>query len=97
VRTLLKSSAAANNWQRVLDTAEAAMSTACGRGWLDAQRYSIKACDQLGYAAAAKALRVELKAFLAEFPQLSAAVLSDDTGAANPETLAWLKQEGLIA
>lgn len=97
VRTTLKNSAAGNNWQRVLETAEAAISTSCGRGWLDAQRYSIKACDQLGYTAAAKALRVELKAFLAEFPGLPAAVLGDDTGAANPETLAWLKQEGLIA
>jgi type VI secretion system protein ImpA len=97
VRTSLKNSAAGNNWQRVLDTAEAAISTSCGRGWLDAQRYSIKACDQLGYTTAAKALRVELKAFLAEFPGLPAAVLGDDTGAANPETLAWLKQEGLIA
>ncbi|MGH9610173.1 MAG: type VI secretion system protein TssA [Bryobacteraceae bacterium] len=97
VRTTLKNSAAGNNWQRVLDTAEAAISSSCGRGWLDAQRYSIKACDQLGYTAAAKALRVELKAFLAEFPELPAAVLGDDTGTANPETLAWLKQEGLIA
>lgn len=97
IRTTLKSSAAGNNWQRVLDIAEAAIGTPCGRGWLDVQRYSIKALDQLGHGAAAKALRVELKAFLAEFPQLPAAVLGDDTGAANPETLAWLKQEGLIA
>ncbi|MGH9583567.1 MAG: type VI secretion system protein TssA [Bryobacteraceae bacterium] len=96
VRTSLRNFAAANNWQRVLDTAESALGTSCGRGWLDAQRYSIKACDQLGYAAAAKALRVELKAFLTEFPGLPAAVLGDDTGTANPETLAWLKQEGLI-
>lgn len=97
VRMTLKTSAAANNWKRVLETAEAAMSSASGRGWLDLQRYSIKACDELGYADAAKALRSELKAFLLDFPQLPTATLNDDTGTANPETLAWLRSEGLIS
>ncbi|HWF48432.1 MAG TPA: type VI secretion system protein TssA [Bryobacteraceae bacterium] len=97
VRIQLKNSAAGNDWKRVLDTAESAMSTPCGRGWLDLQRYTVRAFDELGYKEAAKALRVELKAFLTEFPQLANAMLSDDTGAANPETLAWLKKETLIA
>ena len=96
VRMTLKTSAAASNWKRVLETAETAMSGASGRGWLDLQRYSIKACDELGYADAAKALRSELKAFLLDFPQLPNATLNDDTGTANPETLAWLRSEGLI-
>ena len=95
VRTTLRASAAAKNWKRVLETAENAMGTAVGRGWLDLQRYAIKACDELGYAAAAAALRSELKTYLHDFPQLSAATLSDDTGAANPDTLGWLRQEGL--
>jgi type VI secretion system protein ImpA len=71
------------------------MGTTVGRGWLDLQRYTIKACDELGYTAAAAALRSELKTFLHDFPQLLAATLNDDTGAANPDTLAWLRQEGL--
>ncbi|HEY7304107.1 MAG TPA: type VI secretion system protein TssA [Bryobacteraceae bacterium] len=95
VRTGLRASAAAKNWRRVLETAEGAMGTAVGRGWLDLQRYSIKACDELGYTAAATALRSELKAFLHDFPQLVASTLNDDTGTANPDTLAWLRQEGL--
>ncbi|HEX4228791.1 MAG TPA: type VI secretion system protein TssA [Bryobacteraceae bacterium] len=97
VRIQLKNSAAGNDWKRVLDTAESAMSTPCGRGWLDLQRYTVRAFDELGYKEAAKAVRVELKAFLTEFPQLANAMLSDDTGTANPETLAWLKKETLIA
>ena len=97
VRIQLKTSAAGNDWKRVLDTAEKAMSTPCGRGWLDLQRYVVRALDELGYKEAAKGLRVELKAFLAEFPQLASAMLSDDTGTANPETLAWLKKETMIA
>jgi type VI secretion system protein ImpA len=96
IRVTLKTSAASNNWKRVLETAESAMSRTCGRGWLDLQRYSITACDALGYADAAKALRSELKAFLLDFPQLPAATLNDDTGTANPETLNWLRKEGLI-
>jgi type VI secretion system protein ImpA len=73
------------------------MSTPCGRGWLDLQRYAIRACDELGHTAASKALRSALKAFLVEFPELPAATLSDDTGAANPETVAWLRKESLIS
>ncbi len=95
IRMTLRASAAVKNWKRVLETAESAMGTAVGRGWLDLQRYSIKACDELGYSAAAVALRSELKAFLHDFPQLPAATLNDDTGTANPDTLAWLRQEGL--
>jgi len=96
-RVTLKSSAAGKNWKRVLETAETAMGSAIGRGWLDLQRYSIRACDELGYTAAAKALRSELKAFLADFPELPSATLGDDTGTANPETLAWLRAEGFIS
>ena len=95
VRTALRAAAAGKNWKRVLETAESAMGSTVGRGWLDLQRYTIKACDELGYSAAAAALRSELKAFLHDFPQLLAATLNDDTGTANPDTLAWLRQEGL--
>lgn len=96
-RVSLKTSAAGNQWKRVLETAESAMGKTCGRGWLDLQRYTISACDALGYADAAKALRSELKALLADFPTLPSATLNDDTGTANPETLNWLRKEGLIA
>lgn len=95
VRTALRAAAAGKNWKRVLETAEGAMGTTVGRGWLDLQRYTIKACEELGYSTAAVALRSELKTFLHDFPQLLAATLNDDTGAANPDTLAWLRQEGL--
>ncbi len=95
-RMTLKNAAAGKNWKRVLETAEGAMSSSVGRGWLDLQRYAIKACDELGYSAAAKALRTELKALLVDFPKLATATLSDDTGTANPETAVWLKSEGLI-
>jgi type VI secretion system protein ImpA len=61
------------------------------------QRYAIKACEELGYTLAAKAIRSELRAFLADFPTHATAILNDDTGAANPETLNWLRQEGFIA
>lgn len=97
VRVTLKNSASGNNWKRVLETAEAAMSGTSGRAWLDLQRYAVKACEELGYTLAAKAIRSELKAFLTDFPTLATAILNDDTGAANPDTLNWLRQEGFIA
>jgi len=95
-RVALRNASSSSNWQLVLDIAETAMSNLTGRGWLDLQRYSVKACQELGYTAAAAALRSELKCFLADFHQLAKAILNDDTGAANPETLAWLEKEGLL-
>ena len=92
VRVALKGSAAAANWRQVLETAEAAMGEPCGRGWLDLQRYSIQACQELGLAAAAAALLSELKALLNDVPNLPEMTLSDDTGAANPQTRAWLAE-----
>ena len=97
VRRTLRTSAVSKNWTVVLETAETAMSSPVGRGWLDLQRYVIKACDELGYKDAAKAIRSELKAFLLDLPQLPSATLNDDTGTANPETLVWLKAENLTS
>jgi type VI secretion system protein ImpA len=97
VRASLRRNSQAANWKQVLETAETAMSQGFGRGWLDIQRYAIRACDELGYKNAAKALRSELKALLADMPELATAILQDDTGAANPDTIAWLRKEGYVA
>ena len=93
VRSALKRHAGAGRWKEVLDTAEAAMGEACGRGWLDLQRYAIQACTELGFNSAAEAIRSALKALLADYPQLPNQTLSDDTGAANPDTIAWLQND----
>lgn len=92
VRVSLKNSAASANWRQVLETAEGAMGEPCGRGWLDLQRYSIQACQELGFTAAAAALLSELRTLLMDVPNLPEMTLSDDTGAANPQTRAWLAE-----
>lgn len=96
IRAALRRHAQSNNWRLVLETAETAMSQGFGRGWLDIQRYAIRACDELGYKNAAKALRSELKALLIDMPELPSQIMQDDTGAANPETIAWLRKEGFV-
>jgi type VI secretion system protein ImpA len=90
VRTRMKTLAANQRWADLLELAESAAATECARGWLDLQRYAITACEQLGYAAAANAIRSELACLLADYPNLVSATLLDDTGTANPETAAWL-------
>ncbi len=97
IRAALRRHSQASNWKQVLETAETAMSQGFGRGWLDIQRYAIRACDELGYKNAAKALRAELKALLSDLPELPNLIMQDDTGAANPDTVAWLQQEGYVA
>lgn len=89
-RIQLRRLAAANRWAELLEAAEQAMGTECGRGWLDLQRYSVKACESLGYARAAAMILSALKRLLSESPNLPSATMTDDTGTANPETLTWL-------
>lgn len=91
-RMKLRKLAAANQWTELLEAAEQAMGTESGRAWLDLQRYTVKACENLGYDAVAAAIKSELKRLLSEFPQWPTLVLTDDTGTANPDTAAWLAQ-----
>jgi type VI secretion system protein ImpA len=90
VRVQLKQLATAGQWKDLLDATEAATAAEYGRAWLDPQRYAVKACEQLGFESVAKAIKSELKCLLADYPALPVSVLADDTGAANPETTAWL-------
>jgi type VI secretion system protein ImpA len=95
IRVTLKNSALAGEWGKVLEVAEGAAAGGCGRGWLDLHRYTIRACDELGYTGVARALRSSLKALLSDLPRLPAMTLADDTGTANPETMEWLVRESL--
>jgi type VI secretion system protein ImpA len=81
------------DWTQVLEIAETAAGTPCGRGWLDLQRYAVRACMELGYEAAARAVVSGLRGLLADYPQLADLSLMDDTPTANAETKAWLKEQ----
>ncbi len=83
-------------WMEALEAAENAMGLACGRAWLDLQRYAVRACRVIGYESAANAIRSELRALLGDLPRLPEWTLADDTPTANPETREWLKQEGVL-
>jgi len=93
-RTLIKKMSMEADWAGVLENAEQAMSLPCGRGWLDLQRYSVRACESLGseYEPVAAGIRAELKSLLADYPDLLNSSLMDDTPAANAETQTWLKE-----
>ncbi len=93
VRTRLKKLALESNWQDLIEPAEAAMARPCGRGWLDLQRYVVRACRELGYDKIAAAIISELRALLADLPGLVEMSMMDDTQTANAETQAWIKEE----
>ncbi len=94
-RQNLKRLALDGNWQELLEASETAMGMECGRGWLDVQRYLIKACSELeGYYEPVRlAVMAELKVLLADYPALPEMTLSDDSPAASSETITWLKKE----
>jgi type VI secretion system protein ImpA len=92
IRQKLKRLSQEGQWEEVLETAETAMAMSCGRGWLDLQRFVVRACEELGswYDPIAQAVRGEVKTLLQDYPQLRSLTMSDDTPTANPETQAWL-------
>jgi type VI secretion system protein ImpA len=96
LRQKVKRLALAADWRSLLEACEAAMAHPCSRAWLDLQRLSVTACQNLGsdYAPIAAAIRTELRALLTDLPELLDATLLDDTPAANPETRAWLLELG---
>jgi type VI secretion system protein ImpA len=99
VRVRLKSLMLDGSWAELLETAEEVMATPSGRGWLDLQRYVLRACDALGgeYATVGTAVRGALRQLLRDRTDLVDQTLMDDSAAANPETRAWLRDEGLLS
>jgi type VI secretion system protein ImpA len=97
-RTLIKKMSMEGDWAGVLENSELAMSLPCGRGWIDLQRYAVRACESLGaeYEPVAAGIRSELRALLADYPDLLNSSLMDDTPAANAETQTWLKESILL-
>src|SRR5580698_3600656 len=93
-RTLIKKMSMEGDWAGVLENSEQAMSLPCGRGWIDLQRYAVRACESLGsdYEPVAAGIRSALKTLLADYPDLLNSSLMDDTPAANLETQTWLKE-----
>lgn len=79
-------------WAELLDQSEELMATPYGRGWLDLQRYTLTACQNLGadYNPLARALTGELSSLLSDLPELLDMTLMDDTPTANAQTRAWL-------
>jgi type VI secretion system protein ImpA len=92
IRQSLKRAANDGDWTQVLEIAESAMAMPCGRGWLDLQRYVYRAACELGYSRVQAAIRAEVLALLADYPDLRHATLLDDTPAANADTQAWLDE-----
>ena len=93
LRQRVKKLSAEGQWAELLEVAESGMGMGCGRGWLDLQRHTVHACESLGadFAPVAIAVRTNLRGLLADYPDLGAATLLDDTPAANAETQAWLR------
>ncbi|HYZ84157.1 MAG TPA: type VI secretion system protein TssA [Bryobacteraceae bacterium] len=92
IRQQIKRGSMDGSWGDVLQACETAAGMPCGRAWLDLQRYTVKACEELGYQAIADAIKSGVRALLADYPDLPNASMMDDTPTANAETQAWLKE-----
>lgn len=97
VRQTLKRLSLEPDWEKLLEASEEAMASEAGRGWLDIQRYTLLALEALGeeYAKAADAVREDLRALLADYPDLMNSSLDDDTPAASPQTREFFAQQGI--
>jgi type VI secretion system protein ImpA len=94
-RTQLRTLMLDGKWADLLETAETVMGTPAGRGWLDLQKYALRATDELGaaYSAVGSAIRSELRSLLREVPSLVDLTMMDGLPTAAPETRNWLRVE----
>jgi type VI secretion system protein ImpA len=94
VRKQLRALLQSGDWEELLDACELAIASPCGRGWLDLQRYVVRACDGLGssYTPVSAAILSALDSLLSDYPQLAQSSLNDETATANPETQSWLQE-----
>ncbi len=97
LRTQIKSLALDGKWTELLEACERASAMTCGRGWLDVQRYAVRACEELGeeYQPLARAIKSELRTLLMDYPKLPEMFLMDDTPVANVETQTWIRTKVL--
>jgi len=98
VRAQIKSLAIGEKWSDVLEACEELMARPEGRGWLDLQRFAVRACDNLGgdFEAVGRAIRGELSLLLHDLPTLADRTLMDETPTANRETREWLLEQHLL-
>ena len=73
------------------------MAQPCARAWLDLHRYIWRAAQETGAGAIAAAVSGTVRELLKLRPEVRHWTLEDDTGAANPETQAWIDAEVLRA
>jgi type VI secretion system protein ImpA len=85
------------DWEKLLEASEEAMATEAGRGWMDIQRYTLMAMAGLGeaYLKASEAVREDLRALLAEYPDLIHSAMDDDTSSASPQTREYFAEQGI--
>ncbi len=97
LRTDLAYNLSAGQWDKVLALTEQTMETACGRGWLDLQRYTVKALEGKGqwFASVAQAVRSGVRGLVTDLPALLDMSLRDGSPAADSETRAWIETEVL--
>ena len=96
-RKELANAFAASQWDKVLELTEQAMELPCGRGWLDLQRYTVKALEGKGqwFAFVADAVRTGVRGLIQDLPKLPQMTLRDGVPTADSETRAWIETDVL--
>jgi type VI secretion system protein ImpA len=97
IRQSLRAFAVGGAWMELLRAALPVMGEPCARAWLDLHRYIWRAAQESGASALAGAVSGTLRELLTMRPEVRNWTLEDDTGAANPETHAWIEAEVLRA
>ncbi|MGJ5820710.1 type VI secretion system protein TssA [Paludibaculum fermentans] len=98
IRQQMRRLAQEEDWIQLLEAGEEAMAQPYGRAWLDLQRYSLLACDELGeeYGLVSHSIVGALSSLLQEYPDLLESTLTDDTPTANAATRQMLLAKGCL-
>jgi type VI secretion system protein ImpA len=92
LRQQLKRLCSESSWEQLLAKTETASASPCGRAWLDLQRYSVQACEELSRYNAAQAICSATRGLLQDYPNLTQWLLNDDTPTSNADTRTWISE-----
>lgn len=95
IRRSLRTFAVSGAWTELLRASIPVMAEPCARAWLDLHRYIWRAAQETGATSIASAVSGTVRELLTLRPEVRYWTLEDDTGAANPETQAWIDAEVL--
>jgi type VI secretion system protein ImpA len=92
LRQRLRTLSANGEWNELVQEGERHLRTTPKQAWIDLQRYTVKALNEIGYPRIAAAVEHQVRTLLGAYSELADTEFEDGTPTANQESRQWLDE-----